>query len=220
MWGWVSEQSTVGRSPQKQAQWCWYCYYLSWLFALNQGFSHFQLHTKPVGILSQCRVGSSRSGVRPETLIPNKAQVMPTLQCPRNTLWRCKASHNYLDSCQWVCENVSLGHPYTPLDEWTLRRCQLDEAMCQALSSLREDKIQWLPSRCSWFNRERPVKGWLEFSCCERPSRWVGLRWAWRRSTSPYLGQAAPSSLLHAKFECLLTVQSIPPLKRICSIFK
>lgn len=65
------------------------------------------------GDLVTVRVGSSRSGVRPETLIPNKAQAVPTLQCPKSTLWRCKASHNYLDSCQWVCEKVSLGRPYT-----------------------------------------------------------------------------------------------------------
>lgn len=96
------------------------------------------------------------------------------LQCSRSTLWRYEASHNYLDSCQWVCGKV-FPILLTPLDQWALSRRQLDGAVCQTLFSIRGDKIPRLPSMlCSWSNRDRATKGWLEFSCHERPAHRVG----------------------------------------------
>lgn len=134
--GWA-DQSTMRRSLDREAG----CHCLSWLFALNQCSPPFKMHTEPPEILSQGTVWSA--GLGWDLIhIPNKLQV---LQCSRSTLWRCEASHNYLDSCQWVCGKV-FPVLLIPLDQWALSRRQLDGAMFQALFSIRGDKIPRLPS--------------------------------------------------------------------------
>lgn len=120
---WMSQTKPHEKGLDREAGTCGLILPLPFLlFALNHGFSHFNVHMNPLGILLQCRVSFSRFVAKPQICISNKLQVMLMLQCSRTILSGASPSPvNY----PHVSVSIERYFPVlsTAVGQWTLNRC-------------------------------------------------------------------------------------------------